>query len=353
MANNDRDGLPLSGTLKILFPAVILFCLILSSTAQEPADGAITGEALVEPAKVALSLPGELPTPADQIRVGFYNIEMFTDGIKDGKNRTEKMAVDQAKGASEIIDELKADILLLCEIENERIVNYINESLPSPYPRGYVAKFGTKSGRDEKMNVALLSRFEPESVEEVDFGPLKGNKRPTRGFLRVVYDLGDQHKLLIYGTHLKANWGDRNRNYGQRVSALEILKQDFSKLMSENSNTVWEVILIGDFNTDPLIKEFSDDPTMKVLEDWIDLFSEHSDISDLYTVPTRKGDPFREFPPALFDRVLVHPNVRAKPWQSSLPGVIMKGTVTEDITVLPGNGKHVSDHYPIYLDLIK
>jgi hypothetical protein len=61
----------------------------------------------------------------------------------------------------------------------------------------------------------------------------------------------------------------------------------------------------------------------------------------------------REFPPALFDRVVVQPELRVKPWQTSLPSVIMKGTEVNDVNVLPGQGDHVSDHYPIYLDILK
>ncbi len=312
------------------------------------------GTPLLEPATLSIQLDVPATPSADTIRIGFYNIEMFTDGIKDGKTRNETTARNQAKGAAAIVDELAADILVISEVENERALGWLNDGLASPYPYGYTVEFGTQSGRAEKMNIALLSRVKAESVHEIDFGPMTGPHRPTRGLVRAIIPLDDQgHCLLLYGAHLKANWGDRDRNYAQRVNALKFLMEDVEMVLAAHPDRNWEVVVVGDFNTDPLLKQFGDDPTLKVLEDFVDLFSVHHDVSDLFTVPTRRGDPMREFPPALFDRVLVRPEVRATPWQASLPGVIMKGTETADVTVLPGEGSHVSDHYPIYVDLIR
>jgi endonuclease/exonuclease/phosphatase family metal-dependent hydrolase len=323
-----------------------------SATGQPPPG--MKGTPLVEPATLSIQQDAPAPASADTVRVGFYNIEMFTDGIKDGKTRSETAARNQAKGAAAIVDELAADILMISEVENERALGWLNEGLATPYPYGYTVEFGTQSGRAEKMNIALLSRVQAESVHEIDFGPMTGAHRPTRGLLRAVIPLDDTgHWLLLYGAHLKANWGERERNYAQRVNGLKLLQDDMNTVLAAYPDRKWEVVVVGDFNTDPLLKQFEDDPTLKGMEDFVDLFSLHHDVSDLYTVPTRRGDPMREFPPALFDRVLVRPEVRATPWQASLPGVIMKGTETEDVTVLPGQGKHVSDHFPIYVDLVR
>lgn len=324
------------------------------SVGQTETTAAITGDPRLEPAVLAFGDSVEAAKRDNKsIRVGFYNIEMFTDGIKDGKNRTEGLALNQAKGAGPIVDELAADILLISEIENKRALELLNGALNQSYPIGYISQFGSGSGRYEKMNIGMLSRFPAVSVDEIDFGSLSGKNRPTRGLFRAIFDLGDSHFLVIYAAHLKANWGDRTRNYAQRVHALELLKADARNLFAAHPDRTWEAMVIGDFNTDPLLNEFDDDPTLKVLEDWTDVFSQHLDVSDLHTVPTRRGDPMREFPPALFDRVLVHPETQKKPWSVSLPGVIMKGAETSDVTVLPGQGNHVSDHYPIYIDVMR
>ncbi len=347
-------GLTGNHTGTVRCTTVALGVYLLATTVPARAQVEMKGTPLLEPATLSIQLDAPAKANTDSIRVGFYNIEMFTDGIKDGKTRNEAAARNQARGAAAIVDELAADILVVSEVENERALGWLNDGLVSPYPFGYTVQFGSQSGREEKMNIALLSRVQAESVHEIDFGPMTGPHRPTRGLLRAVIPLDDDnHWLLLYGAHLKANWGDRERNYAQRVNALKFLMEDVESVLATHPDRNWEVMVVGDFNTDPLLKQFDDDPTLKVMEDFIDLFSVHHDVSDLYTVPTRRGDPMREFPPALFDRVLVRPEVRAVPWQTSLPGVVMKGTETEDVTVLPGQGNHVSDHYPIYVDLMR
>jgi len=311
-----------------------------------------SGEPATESAITVFTAPESVPFAGDQVRVGFYNIEMFTDGIKDGKNRTEALAVKQAEGAARIIEKMNPDILLISEIENARALDYLNAALQTPYPHGHVVLFGTGSGQqDEKMNIAMLSRIAPESVHEIDFGRLSGPGRPTRGIFRAEFDLGEQHYLLVYSLHLKSNYGNRQRNYAQRVNAMRILEQDALKMIESHPGRQWEMVVLGDFNTDPQDAKLADDPTLKVLSGWSDLWTEHPDLSSVHTVPTRRGDRMREFPPVIFDRILVHPGLREKPWDASIPGVIMEGAETNDVYEIPGKGRHVSDHYPVYIDI--
>jgi len=311
----------------------------------------VTGETLLEQIEPAFANATGGTIDQQKVRVGFYNIEMFTDGIKDEKHRTEAKAAIQAKSAAAIIEELQVDILLISEIENTRILNILNNSLSAPFPYGYVSDFGTKSGRIEKMNIGMLSRYMPISVDEIDFGPLQGPGRPTRGHFRAQFDLGDNHVLVVYSTHLKSNYGDRNKNYSQRANAMKIMKEDAEKLMAQNPDKTWEVMILGDFNTDPLEHEFRDDPTIKILSGWTDVWSSHPDVKNIHTVPTRYGDPRRQFPPALFDRIIANPELTNAPWIIGKPEVLSKGTDTKNVKMIPGEGDHVSDHYPIFIDL--
>jgi len=335
----------------IIVFSVWLPLLVATAFAETFSALEFTGEPIHESITPAFTNATDAEMNLTKVRVGFYNIEMFTDGIKDEKHRTEAKAGIQAKEAAVIIEELAADILLISEIENSRILDILNKNLNKPYPCGYVSDFGTKSGRIEKMNIGMLSRIPPVSVDEIDFGPLQGPGRPTRGLFRAQFDLGDHHFLVVYSSHLKSNYGDRSKNYSQRVNAMKIMKEDADKLVAENPDKKWEVMILGDFNTDPMEREFRDDPTIKVLTDWTDLWSLHPDVKNIYTVPTRYGDPHREFPPALFDRIIANPELTSAPWELGNPEVIRKGTVTEDVKTMPGENGHVSDHYPIYVDL--
>lgn len=342
-----------SGIMKAMRGAVCLVWVgVAAARAEVTALFPFEGKPVLESLTPAISSNGTV-TISNRVRVGFYNIEMFTDGIKDGKNRSEEKSQRQAQGAARIIEEFHPDILFVSEIENRRTLGSLNSCLGVPFPLAYIAEFGSESGRNEKMNIALLTRVAPVSVTEIDFGPLKGQGRPTRGVVRAEFEMGEKHSLLAYAVHLKANWGDRERNYAQRVNAMSIVRDDVRAWSEARPDRTWEMLVVGDMNTDPMMVDLKDDPTLKVLEDWIDLWGEHLDISDMHTIPTRYGDPMREFPAALFDRFLVHPELHNKPWHVSLPSVIMKGTETRDITVLPGEGDHVSDHYPVYVDILK
>jgi len=311
------------------------------------------GVPLVQDVGSAIELAASPVVGADRLSISFYNIEMFSDGIKDGKARTAALVGNQATNAARIINRINPDIILISEIENGSALEILNRALPVPYPCGHVGDFATGSGRQERMNIGMLARFKPVSVHEIDFGPLTGPGRPTRGLFRAVFDLDDRHSLVVYACHLKANFGgDKAKNYSQRVNAMRLLQDDATRVMADASRT-WEVLVFGDFNTDPLIPEFADDPTLSVLDGWSDLWAEHPEAGSIFSVPTRIGEPGREFPPVLFDRVLAHGNTRESPWHVSRPRVLAEGTDTGNSRALPGEGIHVSDHYPIVVELAK
>lgn len=334
-----------------MFVVWLLASLSCKAGAFEPLP--YEGTPLVQDARVAFE-GGVLPsTSAERLKIGFYNIEMFSDGIKDGKARTSRLVSNQATNAAHIIAELDPDILMISEIENDQALQILNDAFAMPYPGGYVVEFASGSGRLERMNIGMLSRFKPTSVQEVDFGPLAGPGRPTRGLFRAVFELDEGRALLVYACHLKANFGgDKSKNYSQRLNAMHLLREDAARVMAERE-AVWEALVFGDFNTDPLIPEFADDPTLQALDGWVDLWSTHPDVRSMFSVPTRRGDPERMFPPVLFDRILASPDTGTEPWVVSVPTVLARGTDTENSKALPGEGGHVSDHYPIMVELVK
>jgi endonuclease/exonuclease/phosphatase family metal-dependent hydrolase len=345
------DGLKIvERAIRLLFVPVLFFGINVFG-ADSARDSECTGDPLIEPIQPAF-VSGELPAgTGDHLRIAFYNIEMFTDGIQDGQQRNEALALQQARGAAAIVDEIEADILLVSEVENGRALGMLNDGLAKPFPSGYMAEFGTGGRRREKMNIGMLTRYQPESVHEIDFGPLTGEGRPTRGVFRAIFSLDEDRALLIYSTHLKSNWGSRKKNYAQRYHAMRLIKEDVERVVLAQPERSWEKLLMADFNSDPDSPQFEGDPTWQVLTDWMDLWSEHADLKNIHTLPTRFGDPRFEFPPALFDRILAHPGTREAPWTVSLPSVIPRGTATSNVNIKPGEGDHVSDHYPIYLDI--
>lgn len=57
----------------------------------------------------ALNKPGATVHAGKALRIGSYNIENFTDGLGDGRERTEEMAERQAGDAARIIEPLNLD----------------------------------------------------------------------------------------------------------------------------------------------------------------------------------------------------------------------------------------------------
>ena len=310
------------------------------------------GQPRVEPTQPAWSRPEAMRAPGERIRVASYNIEHFTDGVGDGPERTPERMQEQARRAARLLDEIKPDILLVMEVENAASLAALNGFLSDPLPEARVTRLGDGSNDDQKMNLAVLSRFPLAGQQETDFGPLTGPGRPTRGFIRAEVDLGEGHRLVLYAVHLKSNFGHRPRNIAQRKATLELIAADARALAASRPDLTWEMLVAGDTNVDPELPEFAGDPSLQPLKEWKDLWRGRP-LADRTTLPTRYGDPALEFPPACFDRLFASRELLQSPWKVGAPQVLQKGVDTRRVTSMPGEGEHISDHYPIYVDVIR
>ena len=311
-----------------------------------------TGKARVDEPVLAWLDTAHLSPVGDRVRVASYNIEHFTDGQGDDPSRTAEWVQNQARRAAELINEMDPQVLLVMEIENTNSLAILNRNLKTPFATAYITRLGDGPPDDQKLNLAVLSRLPIASATEVDFGPLSGPGRPTRGFLRAILDLGDQHRLVLYAVHLKSNFGHRPRNIAQRVHTMEMIADDAHALMQGDPSVQWEMLVAGDTNVDPELPEFAGDPSLKPLKDWKDLWRGRP-LAERTTLPTRYGDPKLEFPPACFDRLFASSALTSTPWQVGEPQAIPKGVDTREVNRRPGDGEHVSDHYPIYVDVIR
>ncbi len=289
-----------------------------------------------------------------RIRFCTYNIENFADGIDDGDVRTPIMTRRQAMGAARILEGIAPDILVLQEIENADSVKWLNRYFSPSYPVGYVTRF-SRFGRSIKLNLAVLSRYPLAHVKEIDFGKLQRRKgltsAPPRGLLRFSVELGASRYLLVYVVHLKSNWGDREANFEKRAKAMEIAAEDMERFMADRNPKEWEVLVAGDMNTDPDVERFENDHSLEPFMSFGDLWKGRP-IEERTTLPTKYGDPNLEFPPIGFDRILVSPTLRERPWVVGEPVAVAKGVDTADVFAKPGTTLDiVSDHYPVYVDL--
>lgn len=288
----------------------------------------------------------------EKLRVAAYNIENFTDAVGDGDDRTPELMQAQARGAAANLDEIDADLALIIEIENAAALQALNKTLARPYPAGYITHLGEGAPDEQKLNIAVLTRVPLVDLREIDFGPLTGAGRPTRGVLRVQADLGGGRRLAVYAVHLKSNYGYRPRNMYKRRHALQLVMEDVKSLRASDPAITWEMLVVGDMNVDPELPEFSGDWSLSPLRGWKDLWRGRP-IHERMTIPTRYGDPALEFPPACFDRIYAGADLTNAPWRVGSPGVVQKGVQTRNVKALPGQEGHVSDHYPVFVDLLR
>lgn len=334
---------------------MIVFALFLStagfSTAEEPL--AFTGYSRIElPQPLSLNMAVARPV-GDRIRICSYNAENFCDGINDGTNATPAMAEKHAHGVASLLDEINPDIVVLEEMENIVALKRLNDALKTPYPIAFITRFASSWGEEQKLNIAVLSRVPLAGLRELDFGMFKGRGRPPRGMLNFFVELGQGRRLLVYGVHLKSNFGDRVKNEFQRLSAMKILRADADGMLSRYPQNEWEVLVMGDTNVDPEDPQFAKDPTFRPMRGWVDLWRGRP-LAERTTLPTRHGDPALEFPSVTFDRFFASTNLVAAPWKVDEPQVLQRGVDTKSVFTLPGQGEfHVSDHYPIYVDIVK
>ncbi len=287
----------------------------------------------------------------DSIRIASYNLENFTDGYEDPPERTPKRLAAHVKGAAKIIAELDPDIIILQELENKYALRLLNKALTNAYPLGYTTFFRHRWGEIDTLNIGVLSRIPLKDVRTIRFTKANGADRPIRGMLAFEVEVGpDDHRLLLYGIHLKSNYGNDAANQRQRKRSLEILMTDMAAVASNAPGREYEVLVLGDTNVDPDNEQFKKDVSLKPLSSMSDLWRGRP-LEERITIPTRYGDPEMEFPPAAFDRIFVSKNLKKAPWVAGQAQVLQKGCHTNDSSVLPGDKGHVSDHYPVWVDI--
>lgn len=318
----------------------------------ESTAGSLDGQPTLSPASPAALPPTPLPPAADSFRVASYNIQDFADGAGD-QDRSPTQARMQACAAAVLMDEIRPSILIVQEMENGDAVNLLNSCLTRPFASAWVTILKDRQGRRDNHNLAVLSNVLIENPMQMDFGTVKGPGAPTRGAIRFEVPLTAEHRLLVYGVHLKSNFGSRDKNQAQRLHALEFVRADADAIQREHPETAWEILVVGDMNTDPENEEFKGDPTLQPLQGWVDLWRGRP-LAERTTCPTRRGMPEFIFPPAAFDRPIVTPALTNAPWVVCAPHALPRGVNLDDNQSKPGRNSHdVSDHYPVYLDILR
>ena len=200
---------------------------------------------------ILLSLWLVLPTGflgAQPVKLAFYNTENLADTIAntpsgdDDFTPTGRFSWNGGRyntkiaNIARVIDDLGADIVGLCEVENEAVLRDLMLAAKSSY--NYIHR-DTRDSRG--MDVALLYRgsvFSPEEVRQ------EGGYSIPREFLVVKGRLlGESVVIVVCHMPSLGNNGSYRNNAARRLGELIA-----GLLREEPSSTV---ILMGDFNTAP------------------------------------------------------------------------------------------------------
>ena len=200
------------------------------------------------------------------LSVGFWNVENLFDLENDPDKNDDEFAlggrknVDQEiydlkiKNSSEVLSDLNVDILGLCEVENYKVLNDLNDSYKE---RDYeIIHYDSPDSRG--IDNALLydkNRFSIISSRAIE------NKLKNGGTTRdILYVLGDYNDAIlhIFVNHWPSNYGGKEKAILKRTETAELIIKEIDNILGFEKSA--EIILIGDFNEDP------DDKNIMLLE---------------------------------------------------------------------------------------
>ena len=150
-----------------------------------------------------------------------------------------KWKLERIKEAIQLVSPKLPDVLGLCEVENEKVVKMLADTLG--YDKFIVTKGLDKRGIDnallvkESKNLQLLRHLNDVEITDPELN------KPTRNILRAQLLVGNRHKFDVYVNH----WPSQGNPSKDRVITAKTLMNSIRK---EGKNNV-PSLLMGDFNT--------------------------------------------------------------------------------------------------------
>ena len=192
-----------------------------------------------------------------ELKVSFWNVENLFDldndpdknddefSIGGRKNVTTEIYDLKLKNCGEVLQDLNADILGICEVENRFMLEELNQAYTD---RDYsIVHYDSPDNRG--IDCALLydakvfKLLESKPVENI----LPGNL-PTRD---IVYVKGSFHDQLlhIFVNHWPSNYGGREKAIPKRAATSNLLENVLLDILETEPDA--NIVLIGDFNEEP------------------------------------------------------------------------------------------------------
>ena len=200
----------------------------------------------------------------DTINVGFWNVENLFDLENDPLKNDDEFSIGGDKMVTqeildmkldhmtEVIADLNVDILGLCEVENRKVLEMLNNK----YPEKNYSIVHYESPDLRGSDAALL--YDSEKFTVLDSYPIEipfGDEAPTRDILYVKGTFNEA-TLHIFVNHWPSNYSGLERGTRRRSVAANVLREALDGILAENDNA--NIILMGDLNEGPLAKAVQD-----------------------------------------------------------------------------------------------
>ena len=191
------------------------------------------------------------------LSIGFWNAENLFDLEDDplknddefsigGRKKVDQKIYDlKIQHSAEVLSDLNVDILGLCEVENKKVLQDLNNS----YKRRNYSIVHYDSPDERGIDNALLydkNKFTLISSKPIS-NTLKGGDK-TRDVLYVEGKFKN-NKLHIFVNHWPSNYGGREKAIPKRFETANLVMDVIKKI--QNKDKFADIILIGDFNEDP------------------------------------------------------------------------------------------------------
>jgi len=311
-------------------------------------------------------------------RLAFYNVENLFDTEDDPKtndkdflpegrmNWTTERYNQKLQNLAKVIKELGSTettlpaIIGLCEIENEKVLKDLATQLPSAKNIGIVHR---DSPDERGIDVALLYDKSVVKILESDFFTVKLKDDNTRDVLYVKTKI-DKDEIHVFVNHWSSRWGGQEVSEPKRIASATIVRNKIDELFKENPEA--KIVIMGDFNDSPINKSIvevlkAQKPNNKIQD------------AQLYNLSQTwhdegKGTHYYDGWSAL-DQIIVSgellsdqkglhttPNqahIYSQKWMTYFD---KEKKVARPSRFMSGTGKvygGYSDHFPVYLELVK
>jgi len=206
---------------------------------------------------MGLTLSLSCSETVEPLVIGFWNAENLFDLVDDPDTRDEEFALGgrknvtqeiydlKIKHSAEVLADLNADVMGLCEVENASVLADLNQAYAG---RDYEI-IHYESPDERGIDNALL--YDPKKMKVVSSRPIPnmlpgGDK--TRDILYVIGEYGGE-KLHIFVDHWPSNYGGNQKGISKRAATAQLAAKTVSRILSRDADA--EIIFLGDFNENP------------------------------------------------------------------------------------------------------